>query len=146
MVADEQDATYDLCFCIAMSTPNILQNAESMSVTLFRDSSFADGVFRSSMYTGSPANIGFPGSPGSSVLFSYSEACDNATGSMSKNASHIVGLSTAPRLATLREVSSTPDGGISFLNVLADAAYTAGVRMISSSWLPMAEVDGYVFW
>ena len=43
------DQLYDLSFCMAMSTPNITQNAEMMSACLCSDSSAADGVMRSFM-------------------------------------------------------------------------------------------------
>ena len=52
MSTADQSATYDLSFWIAMSTPNIMQNANMMSALLCSDSSVADGEIRSSMYAG----------------------------------------------------------------------------------------------
>ena len=49
---DDQISTYDRSFCMAMSTSNIIQNADMMSDFLCSDSSVADGVIRSSMYAG----------------------------------------------------------------------------------------------
>ena len=51
-VSDDQFATYDLSFWIAMSNPNIIQNADIMSAFLCSYSTAADGVIRSSMYAG----------------------------------------------------------------------------------------------
>ena len=51
MFTDDQFATYDFSFCMAMSSPNIMQNAEIMSAFLFSDSSVADSVIWSSIYS-----------------------------------------------------------------------------------------------
>ena len=68
MSTDDQFTTYDLSFLIAMSTPNIMQNADIMSAFLFSDSSVADDVIRSSIYAELCVYVSFPGSPGSSIL------------------------------------------------------------------------------
>ena len=52
MFTDDQFATYDLSFCMDMSTPNIMQNAEIMTAFLYSDSSVSDGVIKSSMFAG----------------------------------------------------------------------------------------------
>ena len=65
---DDQFVTYDLSFWIAMSTPNIIQNAEMISAFLSSNSSFAFGVIRSSMYAGLCVNLSLPGSPGSIMI------------------------------------------------------------------------------
>ena len=68
MSVADQLAMYDRSFFIAMSSPNIMQKADMMYAYLCSSSSDADGVMRLSTYTGSCANMSFPGSPGSSIL------------------------------------------------------------------------------
>ena len=96
MFTDDQFATYDLSFCISMCTPNIMQNAEMMSVFLCSDSSVADTVMRSSIYAGFCVYISLPGSPVRSMLSFFTSGTDSATSRMSKNASHVVALRIAP--------------------------------------------------
>ena len=71
MIVDDLFATYDLSLCIALSTPNIMQNVEVPSAFLCIDSMVADGVIRSSMYAGSCVYTSFPDSPGSTMLVSF---------------------------------------------------------------------------
>ena len=135
MSTDDQFATYYLSFFMAMSTPNIMRNADIMSAFLCSDSSIADGVIRSSIYAGLCVYISLPGSPGSSILSFITSGDDSTTRSISKNASHVVGLRTAPRLAPRSALngwgrsSSTLVGGIVFLSFFSQAEYAAGVRI-----------------
>ena len=71
MFTDYQSATYDLSFWIAMSTPNIMQNANLTHGFLCSDFRVADGAIRSAMYAGLSVYISLPGSPGSSMLSFY---------------------------------------------------------------------------
>ena len=65
-----------------------------------------DRVIISYIYVKSSENISVLGNPGNSVLFSFTLTCDNATGRMSKDASHVVGLITAPWLAPRSALNS----------------------------------------
>ena len=49
---DDQFASYDLSFLIAMSTLNAMENADRISSIFFRDSNTPGGVKRLSMYAG----------------------------------------------------------------------------------------------
>ena len=88
-----------VCFFIAMSTPNIIQNAYMMLTFFRRDSRVTDGVISSSMCW-SCTNISFLAVQ-NGILFSFIFTCDNAHSKMPKNASHVFGLSTATWLAPL---------------------------------------------
>ena len=79
-----------------MSTPSSMQNADIMFAFLYIGSSVADGVIISLMYAGLCVYISLPGSPGRSMLYFFTSGNMSATSRISKNASHVVGLSTAP--------------------------------------------------
>ena len=53
----DQFATYDLSFCIAMSTLNIMQNADMVSTLLCRAFNVGGNMMRLPMFTGSGERV-----------------------------------------------------------------------------------------